>query len=154
MSDNLFLNLPVMRRSLTIGLVYTVLGLAAGIFEQAFTVANNFTGSSALSTIHTHLLMLGTVMMLIVGIIISLLDIDDDHTLRSFFIVYNAGVAIAVFGQLWRGVHEVLGTDFSSLVAWYEPALSATSGIGHGLLGVGLLFFFWIAIRGVRRLSA
>lgn len=154
MSDSLFLNLPVMRQSLQIGLAYTVFGLAAGVFERVFTSMYDYTGASALSTMHTHLIMLGTVIMLIVGILVSVLDIEDDGTLRSFFIIYNAGVALAVFGQLWRGVHQVLGTDYSTLVGWYSGAIAATSGLGHGLIGAGLLLFFYIALRGLKRLSA
>lgn len=154
MSDAVQFNTSLARRCLNVALVYTVAGLAAGIFERVFSVANDFTGSSSLSTMHTHLLMLGMVVHLIAMLVVAVFQMEDNNALDSFLVVYNLGVVIAVFGQLWRGVHQVLGTDLSAIGSWYSTAISATSGLGHGLIGVGLLVFFWVAKRALDRLSA
>ena len=47
-------------------LMYTVLGLASGLFYREYTQAHEFTGATELGTVHTHLLGLGLTVTLVV----------------------------------------------------------------------------------------
>ena len=154
MSNFVGYNIALVRRLLKVALFYAVAGLAAGIFERAFSSFNGFEGSSSLSTMHTHLLMLGMVVHLLVMLFVAVFQVEGDSSLDSFLIIYNFGVLVSVFGALWRGVHQVMNSDLAAIGAWYSTAISATSGLGHGLIGAGLLVFFWIAKRALDRVDA
>ena len=147
------INVSVAKRTVYIGFAYAVLGLTAGVFNVWFSRGYGFDGSSALSTVHTHLLMLGMTFNLLAGVVISQLGMPRDAVVKTYCAIFNLGVATAAFAQLWRGVHEVRGTDFSQLVEWYEPAIRLTAGVGHALIGVGLIIFFVGAVKAVRQLG-
>ena len=46
--------------------LYTLLGLAAGLYYRELTKAQDFVGDSQLSVVHTHLLALGMLFFLVV----------------------------------------------------------------------------------------
>ena len=59
-------------------------------------------------------------------------------------IVYNGGLLITVIMLMMRGVLQVLGTSVSSGM---NAAISGIAGIGHILLGVGLIILMVILLK-------
>ena len=74
--------------------LYTVLGLVAGLFYRDFTKAHNFTGKTELAVTHTHLLALGTLFFLIVIGLEKQFTLSSGGLYRWFFWTYNVGVLI------------------------------------------------------------
>lgn len=54
-----------MKRLMNASIVYGVLALVGGVFYSEFTKLNGFTGFTTLSVVHTHYLMLGMVLFLL-----------------------------------------------------------------------------------------
>lgn len=50
---------------MNVSIVYGVLGLIGGVFYREFSKLNGFTGFTTLSVVHTHYLILGISMILV-----------------------------------------------------------------------------------------
>jgi hypothetical protein len=125
--------------------IYTVLGLAAGLFYREFTKANGhpegFSGQLAVT--HTHLLVLGMIVPLIVLALEKSFQLSASRLFGWFFWIYNAGVVLTTAMMVWHGTLQVLGVKASA-------AISGIAGLGHILIGAGfvlLLLMLWKAIR-------
>jgi hypothetical protein len=114
---------------------YMVLGLLAGMFYREFTKANDFTGNSQLSVLHTHLLVLGMVFFLIALAIEKVFTISRSKLFTPFFWTYNVGVLMTTAMMLVHGIMTVRGQEVS-------PAISGIAGLGHILVTVALVLFF------------
>jgi len=121
---------------------YTALGLPSGLFYREFTKAHQFTGTTELSVVHTHLLALGTLFFLIVLVLEHQLTLSNTRAYRWFFTVYNAGVLWTVSCMTIIGARTVLGHGE------YKP-LAELAGIGHTLLTIGFVLFFLAVYRAI-----
>lgn len=73
---------------------YTVLGMASGLFYRELTRANDFTGSTQLAVVHTHLLTLGTVLLLIVLMLEKVFVLSRSRWFTPFLWTYHAGLVL------------------------------------------------------------
>lgn len=126
-----------MRKSFIASSIYLFLGLLAGVFYREFTKAYNFPEGSPtqLSVLHTHLLTLGFLFFLIVLVLDKQFDLSSDKRFNTFMWAYNAGLVITVGLMTWHGILTVQG------VTEVSKAIPGIAGLGHALLGLGLLFF-------------
>lgn len=121
---------------------YTVLGLAAGLYYRELTKAQDFTGSTQLSVVHTHLLTLGTIFLLVVLLLEKAFTLSASRWFTPFFWTYNAGLVVTVGMLVVHGTMTVLGTGAGSAVA-------GIAGLGHILLTVALAFLLGALHRGI-----
>lgn len=125
-------------------IVYAVLGLVAGLATRSYTQARDFTGTTQLSVVHTHLLALGFLLMLIVLLLDAVLSVSGSRSFTWFFWSYNAGLLLTVAVMVWHGVLQVEGAAVS-------PAVSGVAGLGHVAITVGIVSLL-VALAGpVRR---
>lgn len=129
-------------------LVYVIAGLVAGLYFREMTRGTPFeaTGQSQLSVVHTHVLVLGFLMMLLVLLLDRAFDISRSSMFRWFFWVYNAGVIVTAGMMVWHGTLTVTGHESNAMI-------SGIAGIGHVLLTLGLLLLFAALGPAVRRVS-
>lgn len=120
--------------------LYTVLGLLAGLFHRELTKAQDFAGDTQLSVLHTHLLTLGTLFFLIVIALEKVLHLSSGRFFNAFFWTYNAGLVLTTGIMTAHGTLTVLGRTAG-------PAISGPAGLGHILLTLALVFFF-LCLRG------
>ncbi|WP_426997873.1 DUF2871 domain-containing protein [Pseudarthrobacter sp. N5] len=121
---------------------YAIVGVFSGFYYREFTKANNFTGESQLGLVHTHWLVLGFIVLLV------MLGLEKVFALSAaaprlsawFFWIWNAGVVITGGMMLVKGSMVVAGVDASS------KALAGIAGMGHVLLTAGLVLLF-LALR-------
>ena len=133
-----------MKKLINTALVYLIAGAAAGVFFREFTNFAQFTGQTTLGLMHPHLLVLGFAVFLIA----TLFALQDDFTGDKLFnIVYNVGLVVTVCMMLVRGVVEVTGAP----LAMPDAAISGIAGIGHILIGVGLVLLTVMFKRVVNR---
>lgn len=125
-----------MKRYLNYSLSYGVMGLVCGVYFREFTKIMGFTGITTLSKAHPHLLMLGTILFLIVSLFSERLILEKEKTFTLFMRIYNIGLPLTVLMMLIRGTLQVLGTPLSKGL---NASISGIAGIGHILLGVGLI---------------
>ena len=125
-----------MKKALNCSLVYAVAGLAAGVYYREFTKMMGFSGDTVLSGVHTHLLALGMLVFLLVALFAQRSNLEEQKGYRLFMIIYNAGLALTAALMLVRGTLQVLGGSLSSALS---ASISGMAGIGHILLGTGIV---------------
>ncbi|MDN5747786.1 MAG: DUF2871 domain-containing protein [Pseudonocardia sp.] len=116
-------------------LTYLVLGLVGGLAYREITKANGFTGDTQLAVVHTHLLVLGMLVFLVVLLLEKAFALTNSRVFPWFFWVYNAGVVWTVGFLAVNGTRTVLGEPTGA-------ALAGAAGLGHVLLTAGLVLFF------------
>ena len=136
-----------MKRHIKFALVYAVLAMACGVFYREFTKAYAVTGDTALGKVHTHLFLLGTVVFLLFALFDAKLDLRHSKLYLPFMIVYNAGVGVMSVMLIVRGVFDV--TDGMSAGA--DGAVSGVAGLGHILVGAGIVLFFVMLLLSLRK---
>ena len=140
-----------MKKCLNASLIYAIAALAGGVFYREFTKINGFTGETALGKVHTHLFMLGMVVFLIAALFARGRSLEKEKTFRSFMIVYNIGVPLAVVMMTVRGVTQVLGAELSKGA---DASISGMAGIGHILTGAGIILFLTALLKCSDRIKA
>lgn len=122
--------------------IWTIVGLAGGLFYREFTKLHGVPGGTQLALVHTHALTLGTIMLLVV------LALAGTYALRlkAFLIVWNAGLALTTVGLLAKGMLQVMGSPIAT-----HPGIAGVSGLGHMTLTAGFVLLL-LALR--RAISA
>lgn len=125
-----------MKKYLNIALAYAIAAMAGGVFYREFTKMKEFTGVTVLSKVHTHLFVLGMLVFLAVSLFAAHNKLGEIKLFRAFSWVYHPGVILTVVMMLVRGITEVLGTSLSKGM---NAAISGMAGIGHVLVGAGVI---------------
>lgn len=118
---------------------YALLAMVGGVFYREFTKFNAFTGNTALGVVHTHLFLLGMIFFLVAALFQMNVDLMSHKNFKKFYIIYNFGVAIMVVMLMARGITQVQGLELSRGL---DAAISGIAGIGHILVGVGMIIYF------------
>lgn len=125
-----------MKKYLNLSLTYAVAAMAGGVFYREFTKWNGYTGVTALGKVHTHLFLLGMMVFLLVALFAAQTDVTKQKSFGTFMILYNIGLPLTAVMMLVRGIPQVLGTTLSTGI---NAAISGFAGVGHALLGIGLM---------------
>lgn len=129
---------------------YTFLGLLAGILYREFTRYYDFplTDPTALSTLHTHLLVLGTVMNLVLLALAASMKIHAIKLFDTFFWVYNLGLVWTAAFMTYKGCMQVTQPGFE-----LSAGLAGASGMGHIILAIAFIQLFMVIRRAMKRLA-
>lgn len=125
--------------------VWTVVGLASGLFYREFTKAFDVDGGTQLAVVHTHTLLLGTIFLLLVLALTKVLALGADRRFRWFVLVWNIGLALTTGGMLVKGMLQVTGNGAAT-----HPAIAGVSGLGHMTLTAAFVIFFLVLGRRVK----
>lgn len=128
-----------MKKMINTSFTYMIVGLTSGVFYREFTKLLGFTGQTQLSVLHTHTLVLGMTMFLIVALFFIKFDLNKDPKFKRFYIFYNLGLITTIALMIVRGVTQVLETPLSKGL---NAAISGTAGISHILLTIGIMYLF------------
>ncbi|MGN8026190.1 DUF2871 domain-containing protein [Microbacterium sp. 22242] len=129
---------------------YMILGVSSGLFYREFTKANDFTDATftQLAVVHTHLLILGFLVLLVVLVLEKVFTISRSAKLFGwFFWLYNAGLILTAAMMIWHGMLTVLGEESTSMIA-------GIAGLGHILITAGMIVFFIALGKAVFRPAA
>ena len=85
--------------------------------------------------------MLGLFFFLIVLLLEKQFKLTENKKMKSFLLFYNGGLFLTIIMLVVRGITTVLNTTLTTAM---NAAISGIAGVGHILLGVGLLYFFLI----------
>lgn len=125
-----------MKKYLNYSLGYAIAAMVGGVFYREFTKWNGFTGVTALGKVHAHLFMLGMLVFLVVALFAEHNDLAKQKTFRVFMYLYNIGLPLTAVMLVVRGIPQVLHI---TLPAGADAAISGVAGIGHILIGTGLI---------------
>ncbi|MFK3677482.1 DUF2871 domain-containing protein [Microbacterium sp. NPDC090218] len=130
-----------MRRLFYAAFAYMIVGVASGLFYREFTKINDFPEgeSTQLGLVHTHLLVLGFVVLLIVLLLEKAFALSESRLFSWFFWIYNAGIVLTSAMMVWHGSLTVLGQESTKMIA-------GIAGLGHILLSAGMVLLF-LALR-------
>lgn len=131
-----------MKRLFYAAFIYMVLGVLSGLFYREFTKANNFSGETQLSVVHTHLLTLGFIVLLIVLVLEKVFVLSKSPLFSWFFWIYNTGLVLTAAMLTVHGMLSVSGTAEESI----SKAIPGIAGMGHILLSAGMVLLF-LALR-------
>lgn len=126
-----------MKKLFTASSIYLVAGLLAGLFYREFTKMNDFPEGqfTQLGVAHTHLLVLGFMVLLIALVVEKVFGVSRSPKLFTwFFWLYNVGVVLTAAMMIWHGCLTVLGKESSAMIA-------GIAGMGHILITAGLIVF-------------
>ncbi|MDU1580328.1 DUF2871 domain-containing protein [Finegoldia magna] len=126
-ANNLFAN------SITI----LIMGLIGGVFYREFTKFYGFTDATHLGKVHVHTLVLGFVVSLLLYLLAK--DMGDAKSLKKPYAIYLAGLTFTIANMVVIGIYEVVREGSDVIV---RAAIDGTSGIGHIVLAVGIVWMF------------
>lgn len=132
-----------MKRLFWAAVVYTILGLAAGLYFRELTKAHDFTGHTETAVVHTHLLTLGTLALLLLIALDRSLNLSGQRLLfTGFFLFYNVGLVLTATMMEVIGTRTVLGLSNG-------PALAGPAGMGHIFLTVAFILLLVLVGRSI-----
>lgn len=134
-----------MRKLLNLAFFYMLIGVASGLFYREFTKLNDFPegGWTQLSVVHTHLLVLGFIVLLIVLVLEKTFAISRHQKLFAWFLwTYNAGIILTAGMMTVHGMLTVMGMESSKMI-------SGIAGLGHMALTAGMILLFIMLRRSV-----
>lgn len=122
-----------------IAFVYLFFTLVCGVFYRELTKYTAFTGSTTLAYVHAHLFVLGTIVMLILGLYVDRTNLGDLKQFRQFLRLYNISLPLMTVMMVVRGVVQVLQISLSKNM---DVMISGLSGCTHLLMSVSLFFLY------------
>ncbi|QOX60028.1 DUF2871 domain-containing protein [Staphylococcus capitis] len=132
-----------MRRLLYSFLFYMIIGLLSGFYYRELTKAHHFTGDTQLALVHTHTLILGMFMFLLLFPLEKVFKLSSYYLFNWFFIVYHLGVIVTIGMMTYKGTLQVIGAKYS------PEALAGFAGIGHTGMLAGLLLLFFLLRQAI-----
>lgn len=132
-----------MRRLLYSFLFYMIIGLLSGFYYRELTKAHHFTGDTQLALVHTHTLILGMFMFLLLLPLEKVFKLSSYYLFNWFFIVYHLGVIMTIGMMTYKGTLQVIGAKYS------PEALAGFAGIGHTGMLAGLLLLFFLLRQAI-----
>lgn len=132
-----------MKKLINVSFGYAIAAMFGGVFYREYTKLRGFTGVTALGKLHTHLFLLGMVMFLIVALFAAHSKLTEHKRFKQFFLLYNIGLPLMSVMLVVRGITQVEALALSSGAS---AAISGVAGIGHILVGAGIVLLF-LALR-------
>ncbi|HDL9130958.1 TPA: DUF2871 domain-containing protein, partial [Staphylococcus aureus] len=99
--------------------------------------------TTQLSLVHTHTLILGMFMFLILLPLEKLFKLSSYYLFNWFFYVYNIGVIVTIGMMVTKGFFQVTGKSYS------PEAFAGFAGIGHTGMLAGLLLLFFLLRQAI-----
>lgn len=129
------------RKLINTAFTYMIVGLLSGLFYREYTKFVGFDGTSTISVLHTHTLVLGMFFFLIASLFELRLKISKHKSFNKFYITYNVGLILTTLMMLVRGLVTI---QLESVSKGLDASISGMAGIGHIIITFGLMYFFKI----------
>lgn len=126
----------MIKRFANCAFMYAIVAMIFGVFYREFTRFSGFTQKTNLSVIHTHYFLLGMIFFLILMLLEKNFTFSNQKKTKVGLILYHIGLNITGIGLLIRGLVQVWGNELSKGI---DASISGISGIGHILIGTGMI---------------
>ncbi|WP_313814453.1 DUF2871 domain-containing protein [Glutamicibacter sp.] len=134
-----------MRKLVNLAFIYMLVGVASGLFYREFSKINEFPegGYTQLSIVHTHLLVLGFLVFLLVLLLERAFTLSQHRKLYAWFLgTYNAGLILTASMMTAHGMLTIIGVESNKMI-------SGIAGLGHMFLTAGMILLFIMLRRSV-----
>ena len=132
-----------MRRLLYSFLFYMIIGLLSGFYYRELTKAHHFTGDTQLALVHTHTLILGMFMFLLLLPLEKVFKLSSYYLFNCFIIFYHLVFIVTIGMMTYKATLQVIGAKYS------PEALAGFAGIGHTGMLAGLLLLFFLLRQAI-----
>lgn len=129
-----------MKKLVKTAFIYAIIAMLCGVIYREGSSFLELTEPNTWSFTHTHFFVLGMFFFLIVLILEKEFSLTKDKKFKAFYIIYNIGLIITGIMLWMRGIADITESFYNS----YDKMISGISGIGHILLGIGIILFFII----------
>ena len=129
-----------MKKLVKTAFIYAIIAMLCGVIYREGSRFLELTEPNTWSFTHTHFFVLGMFFFLIVLILEKEFSLTKDKKFKAFYIIYNIGLIITGIMLWMRGIADITESFYNS----YDKMISGISGIGHILLGIGIILFFII----------
>ena len=129
-----------MKKLVKTAFIYAIIAMLCGVIYREGSSFLELTEPNTWSFTHTHFFVLGMFFFLIVLILEKEFSLTKDKKFKAFYIIYNIGLIITGIMLWMRGIADITESFYNS----YDKIISGISGIGHILLGIGIILFFII----------
>ena len=138
-----------MHKFVKLSFIYLCIGLALGVFYREFSkdfgVVNTY---NPLGLGHPHMLVLGCLVILLIGLVATRLNKEEDKLFKISLIGYQIGVCFTSLMLVIRGIFDVLNKGNGFVISsGLNGALSGFSGLAHITLGVFIILIFVSLLR-------
>ena len=114
-------------------------------FLKLLGVVNTYT---PLGLGHPHMLVLGCLVILLIGLVATRLNKEEDKLFKISLIGYQVGVCFTSLMLVIRGIFDVLNKGNGFVISSsLNGALSGISGLAHITLGVFIILIFVSLLR-------
>ena len=137
----------MLKKYWVLAFVYAGVAMALGVFYREYTKALGFDGETTLSVMHTHYFVLGMFFFLILMLLEKSFRLSEQRLMGPFLWIYNIGLNITGAGLFSRGLADVSNAAISKGL---DASISGVSGIGHILLGTGIVLMLVALGRQLR----
>ncbi|WP_145477364.1 DUF2871 domain-containing protein [Staphylococcus warneri] len=131
-----------MRRLLYSFLIYMIIGLFSGFYYRELTKAHHFTGDTQLSLVHTHTLILGMFMFLLLLPLEKVFKLSSYYLFNWFFVIYHIGILVTIGMMTVKGTYQVIGKTVPA-------SFSGFAGMGHTAMLAALLILFFLLRQAI-----
>ena len=129
-----------MKKLVKTAFIYAIIAMLCGVIYREGSSFLELTEPNTWSFTHTHFFVLGMFFFLIVVILEKEFSLTKDKKFKAFYIIYNIGLIITGIMLWMRGIADITESFYN----YYDKMISGISGIGHILLGIGIILFFII----------
>ncbi len=122
-----------------LSITFLIMGLVGGVFYREFTKYYAFTANNHLSKIHVHTIVLGFIGLFMLYSFMKGLDAPALIKIKKPLRIYISGLTFTIVNMVLLGIYEVVSEGQAII---NRAAVDGISGIGHILLGVGIVWTF------------
>lgn len=143
------------KRYLVASFAFLLAGLAFGVAYREITKALGYTQTyTPLELVHPHLLVLGMIMMIVLGLLRGQSDIAPKGERWAFWL-YVSSVSASGICLFVRGLFDVLvKTGNATLSSASSSAISGISGLCHVVLAAGIIAYFVLFLKSYKSSKA
>lgn len=135
-----------MKRLANTAFVYAIIAMLCGVIYREGSKFLELTEPTTWSLTHSHFFVLGMFFFLIVLLLEKSFHLTKDKKFKIFYIIYNLGLIVTGI-MLWiRGIFDIT----NNVPITYDKMISGISGVGHILLGIGIILFFTILQKQIK----
>ena len=131
-----------MRRLLYSFLIYMIIGLFSGFYYRELTKMHDFTGDTQLSLVHTHTLILGMFMFLLLLPLEKVFKLSSYYLFNWFFVIYHIGLLVTIGMMTVKGTYQVTGKTVPA-------SFPGFAGMGHTAMLAALLILFFLLRQAI-----
>ncbi len=128
-------------------MAYLIAGLLFGLYFREMTKYFMFEGETVLASLHTHALVLGTMMALIVILFEGVYQITSIKGFNRAWLIYQIGVWFLLIMNAVRGTVEVMGLNISYGI---DMSIVGIAGISHIILSIGLVLLLLVVRKAIQ----